>query len=134
MANSVAAAKSAISTPRVGLQCREADRQCLGVLAGQNEGEQKLVPAEDEAQETGRENAGGGDRHGDADEGLEARGAFDPCGLFQLLCLAFEKRDQHPGEEREVDGEMGDDQGDMGVQEPGRQEPGEERKDENHRR
>ena len=61
----MAAASSAMSTPRCVSRLGEPDRQGLGRAAGQDQREQEFVPAQDEAEQAGGEHAGRRHRHGD---------------------------------------------------------------------
>ena len=60
-------------------------RQREGVAAGQDQGEEELGPAGDEGEHRRRDDAGRGERHGDAPEGLPARAAVDQRRLLHRL-------------------------------------------------
>src|SRR5215470_2664645 len=92
----------------LGLESREADRQSVRRLAREDQGEKEFIPAEDERQQAGRQEPRRRHRHGDAQEGLEARSAVHPRRLLQLLDVALEEGDEHPGEKRDADGEVRD--------------------------
>ncbi len=104
----------------LSLETGQSDRQRVGLLARQHEREQELVPREDERQKAGRQQAGCRDRHGDLPKGLEPRRSIYPRRLLELHDFALEERHQHPSQERDVDGEVSNDQRSPGIDEAGK--------------
>ena len=105
-----------------------------GLRAREHEGEEELVPRQDEAQHAGRREAGQRHRQDDAPEGAPCRGAVGHRRPFEINRDALEEAHEDPGEERHV--ERGIDDGEAGerLREAHRAQDGEGRQHEGHGR
>ena len=68
---------------------------------GQRDGEQEVVPAEEEREDRGGEHAGRGQRHDHLAERLPRRGAVDLGGLLHLPRDLPEERRHRPDRQRQ---------------------------------
>ena len=86
------------------------DRRGHRLGAGQDQGEEEVVPGEQEAEDGGGGEARPGERQDDAVEALPHRGAVDPGGLLQRARQLVVERPHHPDHQRQVEGEVDDDE------------------------
>src|SRR6266851_1115992 len=86
------------------------------LVRGEDEGEQKLVPGIKPAQDGKRGQAGDGGRHRHAPERSPARAAVDHRRVFHGRVDAVEEALHDPGEEADVDRDMGEQQPPIGVE------------------
>src|SRR5215218_2739085 len=105
-----------------------------GVRAGQRDREEEVVPAEDEDEDRGGEDARRRQRHDHFGEGLERRRPVDLGRLLELPGDLPEEGDEDVDRQRQREGEVGDDQAEPGVVEPERPPHVEERADGGDRR
>ena len=92
--------------------------QGLGLVDGQGEAEEELVPGEDEGEEEGDDEAGDGEGEGDAEEGAVAGGSIDHRGFLDFDGEVLEVIAQEPDDQRQIHGGVdGDEDGDA-VEEP----------------
>src|SRR6516162_5098139 len=87
---------------------------------GQREGQQELVPAEQEDQDGGGHHAGRRERGDDPDERLERGGPVHLRRLLQLPGDLAEERGQRVDPQRQAERDVRDDQPDPGVEDPQR--------------
>src|SRR6476646_2784907 len=93
----------------VALKSRKPDGKRVGRFSCQYERKEEFVPAQDKGQQAGGKQAWRRYRDGNKHERLESRSAVDTCRLFELLDFPMKERNEHPGEKRNVDCEMRDD-------------------------
>src|SRR4029450_6552635 len=94
------------------------ERHRLGVGAGEEQGQQVLVPGEPQHDEEGGDQAGHRQRQGDGAEHPERRRPVDHRRLLQLPGELGEVVAHQPDDDGQVGGGVGDDQGGAGVQQP----------------
>ena len=98
---------------------RDRDRLALG-SEGEREREQELVPAVHEGQDRGGREPRERQRHDDLAKGPEPARAVHPRRLLQLRRELPEESDQQPDGERHREGEVGQDETGIGVDQPQR--------------
>src|SRR5439155_1875020 len=108
-------------------EVRERDRHRPHLRARQEEREQKLVPREHEREERGRDDSGHGEPESDAQERLPAVRAVDERRLLEVSRQVVEESLHEPDDERHVEGQVGDDQRPVRVEDPPVAEQQEER-------
>src|SRR5215207_8288741 len=101
----------------VGELVDDGDRHRL-VLGRGDEGERvdELVPAQREAEDERRNQAGDRQRQDDLGEDLPAAGAVDQRAFFKLVRNGLEIAHQEPGRERDENGRVGEDEGERRVE------------------
>src|SRR3984893_15511333 len=90
--------------------------QDRGFMRRQNQREQELVPGMEPAQHRERGEAGNRGRNGHAPERSPARAAVDHRRIFHGRIDAVEESLHDPGEEADVDGDVGEQQSPIGVE------------------
>ena len=113
----------AVSSSQRGLNCGTNCLQARAegvVVAALHEGDgvRHLAPRGEERVERGDREARTGQRQDDAPEGAERAEPVERGGLVELARDGVEVAAQHPRAERHRDGEVGDDQRRLGVDEP----------------
>ena len=106
---------------------RHHDREGPSLARGEEEGQQELVPAEDEHEGRHRHDAADAERQGDADEEVEPRAAVDAGGFEHFPRHPAQEGHRHPDREGDVEARIGDDQGQHVVKQPERPEDHEQR-------
>src|SRR5205814_8170542 len=95
-----------VSADEVG----ERDRQRPHLRAREEEGEQELVPREDEGEQRARDDSRDREPQRDARERTPARGAVDESRLLEVAREVVEETLYEPDDERHVERQVGDDQ------------------------
>src|SRR6266498_98782 len=97
----------------------DADRDRLLLRGGEeDEGVDELVPGQREGEDSGRQDAGCGDRKDDLDHGPQPRGPVDARALLQLFRDRLEVPHHQPRAKRDEEGRIGQDERPRCVAEP----------------
>ena len=91
------------------------DRHGARIDAGEQQGEEKLVPGEDEAEDEGGGEAGDDLRQADLEEHPDLRRAVDPRRILDVGRQLVEEALHHPDGEGQVEGGVEQDDAEIGA-------------------